>query len=194
MPSPQHHENHRFTYADYLSWPGEERWELIDGVPYALSPAPTKRHQDISKRIERQIDNYFIGKPCSMYHAPFDVRLSEQSAVSDNYIETVVQPDILVVCDKFKLDERGCNCAPDLIVEILSPSSAAYDLKEKYDLYQRFGLKEYWVIYPAEHVLQIYRLNDDRLYGAAECYAGDDKVAVALLVELVIDLGTVFVE
>lgn len=159
-----------------------------------MSPAPTKRHQDVSQRIERQIDNYLIGKPCSMYHAPFDVRLAEQSAVSDNYINTVVKPDILIVCDKSKLDEWGCNGAPDLIIEILSPSSAAYDLKVKYDLYQRFGVKEYWGIYPAEHVVLLYRLNDDRLYGAAERYAGDDKVAIPILGDLYIDLNDVFAE
>jgi Uma2 family endonuclease len=194
MSLPQQKDKECFSYADYLAWPDEEHWELIDGIPYAMSPAPAKRHQDISQRLERQIDNYLTGKPCSMYHAPFDVRLSEQSTVSDNYIDTVVQPDILVVCDKAKLDERGCNGAPDLIIEILSSSSAAHDLKVKFELYQRYGVKEYWIIHPAEQTLLVYKLAADTCYGAAERYAGDDMVPVPLLGELVVDLKNVFAE
>lgn len=194
MSMSQQKNDERFSYADYLTWPDGERLELIDGVPFAMSPAPGSRHQELSMELCRQLSNHLKGKTCKVYNAPFDVRLSEQVNASDNYIDTVIQPDILVVCDKSKVDQRGCNGVPDLIIEILSPSSAAYDLKVKYDLYQRFGVKEYWVIYPAEHVVQIYRLNDDRLYGAAERYVGDDKVAVPLLGDLVIDLKEVFAE
>jgi len=194
MPLPKLHTENRYTYADYLTWPDDERWELIDGVPYAMSPAPVRRHQGISVELCRQFANYLLDKPCKVYDAPFDVRLSEQSSVSDNYIDTVVQPDILVVCDESKLDDRGCIGAPDLIIEILSQSTAAHDVKTKFDLYQRFGVKEYWIVYPAEHVLMINRLGSDGKYGVADRYAGNDKVPVPLLGELVVDLTTVFAE
>jgi Uma2 family endonuclease len=124
-----------WTYADYCSWPDDERCELIDGVAYAMSPAPSRQYQELSGELFRQFANHLKGKPCKVYDAPFDLRLSEQNAASDNYVTTVVQPDILVVCDSSKLDDRGCNGAPDLIVEILSPATAARDLKEKFDLY-----------------------------------------------------------
>lgn len=194
MAVPDTKKGYRYSYADYLTWPDDERWELIDGVPYAMSPAPGTRHQLLSQRLERQIDNYLINKTCSMFHAPFDVRLSEKQDVADNYIDIVVQPDILVVCDNSKLDERGLNGAPDLIIEILSPASAAHDLKVKYDLYQRFGVHEYWIIHPAEQTLLVYKLGIDGRYGAADRYAVDDQVSVPLLGELVIDLKLVFTE
>jgi len=194
MPLPQQKTDERFSYADYLTWPDDERWELIGGEPLAMSPAPTVRHQRLSRKLAWQFENYLHDKPCELFTAPFDVRLSEQPFASDDYIDTVVQPDMLVICDSSKLDERGCNGSPDLVIEILSPSSAAHDLKIKYDIYQRFGVKEYWIIYPAEHVLQIYKLGDDGCYGAAERYAGDDKVAVAMLGDLIVDLKEVFTE
>ena len=194
MPLPQQKDTERYSYADYLTWPDEERWELIDGVPYSMSPAPLKRHQDLSKYLERQFDNYLLDKDCTMYHAPFDVRLSEQPNASDNYIDTVVQPDILVVCDKSKLDERGCNGAPDLIIEILSPSTAAKDTKEKFDLYQRFGVKEYWIVQPVDKTVMVFTLQENNKYGSPGRYADPDKVPVPLLGDLVIDLKAVFAE
>jgi Uma2 family endonuclease len=194
MPLPQILNSGRFSYADYLTWPDEERWELIDGVPYSMSPAPLRRHQDLSRLFERQIDNYLQDKTCTMYHAPFDVRLSEQANASDNYTDTVVQPDILVVCDKSKLDQRGCNGAPDLIVEIISPSTASRDMKEKFELYQRFAVKEYWLVHPNDQTVMVFKLLDTGLYGRADMYAAGDLVQVPLLGELEIDLAKVFAE
>lgn len=183
-----------WTYADYLTWDDGQRWELIDGVAYCMSPAPGRRHQELSGELFRQLANHLKGKLCKVYDAPFDVRLSEQQDSSDNYIETVVQPDLLVVCDKAKLDDRGCNGAPDLVIEILSPSTAVLDFKTKFDLYQRFGVLEYWIIHPAEQTLLVYKRGVDGLYGAADRYAGDDQVPVPLLGELVIDLAELFGE
>lgn len=194
MALPQTDENQRSSYADYLSWPDDERWELIHGVAYSMSPAPGVRHQRISHRLSLQIGLYLQGKSCELFTAPFDVRLSERTGLTDDKIDTVVQPDLVVICDKAKLDERGCIGCPDMIVEILSPSTAAHDLKTKFDLYQRFGVREYWIIHPAEQTLLIYRLGADGLYGAADRHAGDDKVPVRMLGELVVDLKEVFAE
>jgi len=185
----------KWTYADYLTWDDGQRWELIDGFAYCMSPSPGIRHQRVSMDLARQFSVYLKGKPCQVFAAPFDVRLSDNSNVSDNYIETVVQPDLLVVCDKSKLDDRGCNGAPDLVIEIISPSTAKMDLTIKFDLYQRSGVKEYWIVHPAEKTLMVFHLQEDcRRYGAPDRYGDDGKVAVTLLGDLVIDLAEVFGE
>ena len=194
MPLPRKSDTESWSYADYLVWPDDERWELINGIAYNMSPAPGTRHQRLSGALFNQIYNNLKGKQCEVFAAPFDVRLSDSPATSDNYIDTVVQPDIAVVCDKSKLDERGCNGAPDLIVEILSPATAGHDLKIKYELYQRHGVKEYWIIHPAEKTLLVYQLDEQGRYGATGRFAGDDRVPVGLLGDLVVDLGEVFAE
>jgi len=181
-----------WTYADYLKWNDGQRWELIDGVAYCMSPAPGSAHQRVSRKLTRIIDTHLLGKNCELFAAPFDVRLSDQTTASDNYIENIVQPDLLVVCDKAKLDDRGCNGAPDLVIEILSPSTAVVDFKTKFDLYQRFGVLEYWMIHPLEQTLLVYKRAADGLYGAAERYAGEDLVPVPLLGDLMLNLKEVF--
>lgn len=192
--SPRLNGLERFTYADYLTWPDDERWEIIDGVAYAMSPAPGVAHQRISRALTRIIDTHLLGRQCELFTAPFDVRFADLSSASDNYVDTVVQPDILVVCDKRKLDERGCNGAPDFIIEISSPSTSKNDLTRKFDLYQRHGVSEYWIIHPAEQTLLVFKKEEDGLFGKPDRYAGDDKVPVPLLGELMIDLGEVFAE
>jgi Uma2 family endonuclease len=192
MPLGLKNNNEHWTYADYLTWPDDERWEIIDGVAYDMSPAPGSSHQRVLGRIFRKIGDHLDGKKCEPFIAPFDVRLSEQQKASDNYIETVVQPDILVVCDKTKLDERGCNGAPDFIIEISSPSTGKNDLTVKYDLYQRHGVKEYWIIHPDEKTVMVFKIAEDGVYDKPERYGGDDKVMVPLLGDLVVDLGEVF--
>ena len=140
---PLHQEEQRYTYADYVTWPGDERWELIDGVPYAMSPAPTIGHQRIAGEIHRQLANFLKGKPCEAFIAPVDVRLN-----ADNDDDIVVQPDVLVVCDKNKLDGKCCNGAPDFVVEILSPSTADHDRVNKFQVYVAAGVREYWIVDP----------------------------------------------
>jgi Uma2 family endonuclease len=192
--------NERWTYADYLTWPDDERWEIIDGVAYpwngtqAMSPAPGLSHQAVSRELLVAFATFLKGKPCQVYHAPFDVRFVDASTQSDNYVETVVQPDLLVVCDPAMLDEKGCKGAPNLIIEILSPSTGGKDITIKYDLYERNRVKEYWLIHPAERTLLVYKLGEEGKYGAPERYAGDDRVAVPLLGELVVDLKDIFAE
>jgi Uma2 family endonuclease len=144
--------------------------------------------------LSRQFSTFLKGKRCQVYAAPFDVRLSEQSGLTDDKLTTVVQPDIVVICDTNKIDNRGCIGTPDLVVEILSPSTAAFDIKEKFDLYQRYAIKEYWIIHPAEMTVFVYQLNEKGAYESPKRYAVGDKVPVTLLGDLVIDLAEVFAE
>jgi len=121
MVLPQLQYKLSYTYAEYLSW-DEGRWELIDGEVWDMTPAPSRAHQDVSGALFNALYEFFKKRDCSVYAAPFDVRLSNLDAAEDYAIATVVQPDISVICDREKLDDRGCLGAPDLIVEILSPS------------------------------------------------------------------------
>jgi Uma2 family endonuclease len=200
MGYPQLKSDQKWTYADYLTWDDGQRWELIEGTAYllqgavGLAPAPKRYHQELSGALFFQLFAFLKNKPCKVYDAPFDVRLSEQSDVSDNYVETVVQPDIVVVCDKTKLDDRGCNGAPDLVIEITSPSTAKLDLTIKFDLYQKHGVKEYWIIHPAEKTLMVFKLQESGRYGAPDRYAETGMVPVPLLGDLEIDLAEVFAE
>ncbi len=181
-----------WSYADYLTWDDGQRWELIDGIAYAMSPAPGVNHQRIAGKLYKPFSIHLEGKPSEPFFSPFDVRFSEKPNASDNYIDTVVQPDILVVCDKTRLDERGCNGAPELIIEITSPSTAKMDLTIKFDLYQKHGVKEYWIVHPSEKTVMVFKLQETGLYGVPDRYADDGKVAVPLLGDLIVDLKEVF--
>ena len=150
--------DHKFTYKDYCSWPEDERWELIDGVAYDMSPAPTSRHQRISMIISTNISNWLKGKECEIFSAPFDVLLPAFPLKNEGEIDTIVQPDISVICDPSKIVERGCLGTPDLIVEILSPSTSKKDLNEKFQLYEKHGVKEYWIVDPGNKYIQVFHL------------------------------------
>ena len=139
--------NKLYTYADYLTWQFQERVELIKGKIFKMSPAPLNIHQAISINLIRDMSVFFKGNNCVIRHAPFDVRLIKKTA-KDQEIETVVQPDICVICDREKLDDRGCIGAPDLIVEILSPSTKNKDIKDKFELYEQNEVREYWIVDP----------------------------------------------
>lgn len=182
-----------YTYRDYLGWDDGERWELIDGVPCNMTPAPSRRHQELTGELFRQLSNYLVDRPCKAYIAPFDVRLAEAGA-SDAEVTTVVQPDIAVVCDAGKLDERGCAGAPDLIVEILSPATARKDLKEKFAAYERAGVREYWTVDPAARTVMVFRLGADRRFGRPDVFAEEERVKVGIFDDLEIELATVFRE
>ncbi|MEX0882546.1 MAG: Uma2 family endonuclease, partial [Cyclobacteriaceae bacterium] len=138
-----------YSYADYLTWELEEMVELIKGKVFKAAAAPRRMHQKISVMISTKLYNYLENDSCEVYNAPFDVRLPYTSKKNED-IFTVVQPDICVICDKAKLDEMGCIGAPDLIVEILSPGNNKKELKNKYEVYEESGVKEYWVIQPGE--------------------------------------------
>jgi len=147
------------TYGDYVSWTDEIRHELIDGVAYAMSPAPTRLHQEVTGEMFRQIADALDSSPCRPYIAPFDVRLP-RAKESDDDVDTVVQPDISVICEESKLDERGCRGAPDWIIEVLSSGTASHDQIIKRALYERVGVREYWLVHPTDKVVTIYLLEN----------------------------------
>jgi Uma2 family endonuclease len=145
------------TYVDYLKWPEEVRYELIDGDAYLMAPAPTVRHQEIAGEVYRQIANALEGKPYRVFVAPVDVLLPKTEEADDR-VDTVVQPDVLVVCDQAQIGERRVRGAPDFVVEVLSPATAGHDMVLKRHLYERHGVREYWLIHPTDRVLTVYRL------------------------------------
>ncbi len=188
---PAKNENQRYTYGDYLKWPDEERWEIIDGVAYNMTPAPSVEHQRISGELFRQLANYLQGKSCEVFYAPFDVRLP-RGEEKDEDIDTVVQPDIVVICDLSKLDEKGCRGGPDLAVEIISPSTVQKDLKVKMDLYERVGVKEYWILHPFDKTVMVFHLDQTGRYGRPEILTKGDMLKTGLFEELAVDLSLVF--
>ncbi|MCA0365914.1 MAG: Uma2 family endonuclease [Bacteroidetes bacterium] len=151
--------NKEYSYADYLLWKFEEKVELIKGKIFKMSPAPARKHQKVSWRLNFELGKYFSGNPCEVYYAPFDVRLPSKS---NETVITVVQPDICVVCDLTKLDDKGCVGAPDLVIEILSPGNTDKEMKFKFDLYEEAGVKEYWIVNPDDKWVSIYVLQNGR--------------------------------
>jgi len=156
----------RFTYADYLKWPDSERWELIDGEAYTMSPAPTINHQTLVGQLFRQIDEALDGAPCRALIAPVDVLLPAADETRER-TTTVVQPDILVVCNPKKITETNIQGAPDWIIEVLSPATARHDHLTKRALYERAGVREYWLVHPVDRVITVYTLQDGQ-YGGPE--------------------------
>ncbi len=193
MALPLLKKGNSFTYGDYVTWSDDERWELIDGYAYNMSPAPSRRHQQISRELERQIANFLLDKTCEVYDAPFDVRLPEADE-EDEDIYTVVQPDLVVICDRKKLDDKGSRGAPDLIIEILSPATSSKDMKIKLALYERHGVKEYWVVHPTDNIIMVFKLDKKKMYGRPVVYSEEDKISTPILEGLEIDLDQVFKE
>lgn len=191
MGSPAVNQEVKYTYKDYLGWPEEERWEIIEGIAYDMSPAPSPAHQLILGELYLIFRTYFKDKKCTVFLAPFDVRLPE-SGEMDEDIETVVQPDLSVICDKTRIDRRGAKGAPDLIIEITSPGTAGKDMKRKLSLYEKHGVKEYWIIHTWEKVLELFTLDNRGNYGKPDFYTIEDKVAVKLFPGLMVDMQTVF--
>ena len=169
----------RCTYADYLQWPEDTRYELIDGEAFLMSPAPLVEHQEVAGEVYRQLANQLDGKPCRPFIAPVDVRLPRKDE-TDAAIDTVVQPDVLVVCDPSKIDRRGVRGAPDWLLEVLSPSTAAHDQIAKRRTYERAGVREFWLVHPGDRTLTVYVL-DNGQYGRPEIYELKDATPVGVL-------------
>ena len=181
-----------YTYADYLTWQFEERLELFRGKILKLS-APGRRHQEISGNLHSGFHNFLKNKSCRVFHAPFDVRLPKKNRKKDTEVTTVVQPDISVVCDESKLDNRGCCGAPDLIVEILSPGNSKKEVRLKYELYEEAGVKEYWIIYPEEESIAVFLLDEKtNRYAGASIYASGENIASASINGFVINTNEIF--
>jgi Uma2 family endonuclease len=186
--------NKRYTYADYLTWWDDKSRELIHGFIKMMSPAPRLGHAEVSKNIYRHFDSIVLrnkGK-CKVFYAPFDVRFPKQGETADDKIDTVVQPDICVICDLSKLDEGGCCGAPDLIVEILSPSTFKKDVTEKFNLYEESGVKEYWIVHPKDKAVTVFLLQETGKYNAGVLYELEGKVPVHLFDDYLIDLDDIF--
>ncbi len=181
----------RFCYGDYLQWHDGLRWELIDGEAIMMSPAPTRMHQWVAGKLFRQIDEFLDNAPCQVYMAPFDVRLPKGDE-ADAEIDTVVQPDISVICDSRKLDDAGCRGAPDWIIEILSPSSVSMDQVRKAKIYARHGVKEYWIVDPKERTVAIHRQIEGDRYTSIEQRPARGHTEAAVLPDLRIDWSPVF--
>lgn len=184
----------QYTYADYLTWQFSERVELIKGWIYKMSPAPRRVHQKVEGIIFNKFFNFLEDKKCEIYQSPFDVRLIKNKGQKNHEINTVVQPDICVVCDLEKLDDAGCIGAPDLIIEILSDSTAKKDYNEKFNLYEENGVKEYWIANPASHTIEIFSLIDDKYesLGLFNEKEGSKTVDSKLFPELKIKLSVIF--
>lgn len=187
MPLPK---ESRYTLADALTWDERERIELIDGAPVMMAP-PSRAHQEISGALFAQLHNYLDGKKCRVYAAPFAVRLFERPGDRPENVDTLVEPDLSVVCDPDKLDDIGCKGAPDLIIEVLSPSTQRHDRLTKYNLYERAGVKEYWIVSPDERTVQVSVLTDGR-YRVLEVYTEQDIAKVHVLDGCFIELSRVF--
>lgn len=186
-------EKMQYTFADVLTWDEGRHIEIINGEAFMMA-SPSSIHQEISMEISRQLANYLEGKRCRVYPAPFDVRLFEKNGDSPEDVDTVVEPDISVVCDRNKIDVRGCKGAPDLVVEILSPSSLRSDRLVKLRLYQRAGVREYWIVDPENKTVQVLLLDGDKTLRPHEDYGRDDVAKVNVLDGCFIELGKVFPE
>ena len=186
--------NKRYSYADYLTWMDDARRELLDGFIKLMTPAPSRRHQRISATMMKILGVYLEKKRCEVYHAPSDVRLPKgKLAKSDRQIYTVLQPDIYIICDLAKMDDRGCLGAPDLIIEIISAKNSKYDIKDKFEIYQEHGVKEYWIVNPNDENVNVFVLDEKGKYRLVGMYAGDDKIPVNIFNgDLQVDLTEVF--
>lgn len=188
MPLPQ--ENRKYTYADYLTWPENERWEIIDGAPY-MQAAPSWQHQAISRELILQFGQYLKNKPSQVFAAPFDLRLPEVNE-EDKDTTQIYQPDILVICNKEGLKDTGYYGSPNLVIEITSPSTGKIDKLLKFNQYEKAGVKEYWIVEPDTRLVSVFIIQDNNRYGRPEIYSETDKVKVSIFTDLTVDLTSVF--
>ena len=184
--------NKTYSYADYLKWRFEERVELIKGRIFKVSPSPARRHQRISGVLQGELYKFLDNKTCQVYSAPFDVRLTPRKSDKTTKIHTVVQPDICVICDSSKLDEKGGIGAPDWIIEILSPGNSQKEMKSKFEVYQENGVKEYWLADPANEVILVYVLNEDGKYIGLHPFALEDKITSHVFPDFELNVADIF--
>lgn len=181
-----------YTYADYLKWQFDERVELIKGKLFRMSPAPARKHQKIAGFFFGEIYSFLRQKRCEVYSAPFDVRLTPRKGEKTGKIHTVVQPDICVICDPAKLDDRGCIGAPDWIIEILSPGNSQTEMKNKFEVYQENGVKEYWLADPTNEIVFVYVLNDEGTYIGLHPFTLEDTISSRVFPEFTLQVADIF--
>lgn len=175
----------QYTVKDYLTWQFAERVELFKGFIAKMSPAPSSRHQIISGMLFLEIGIFLRKKSCKVFYAPFDVYLPK---IDDR---TVLQPDICVICDAAKIQKKGCVGAPDLVIEILSPGNSRREMEDKYNLYEEAGVKEYWIVFPSEQVIQVYFLENGK-YISQKAHANGDIVKTRILDGLDLEVDKIF--
>ena len=176
-----------YTYADYLMWKIKDRVEILKGKIFKMSPAPAISHQSISFNLSGLFFMYFHNKPCKAFASPFDVVFKNKDGKED----TVVQPDLCVVCDPEKLaDGKRCQGAPDLIIEILSPGNSKKELKNKYELYQEAGVREYWLVHPQDEYV-IINVLENNLYRALPPFV-DKEVTSVIFPDLSLQTEDIF--
>ena len=183
-------QNKTYSYADYLTWRFDDMVELIKGKLFIQSPAPAYRHQLIASNLHRDIANHLRKHSCQSFFAPFDVRLLKERK-EDADVFTVVQPDICVICDLSKMDSRGYAGAPDLIVEIISPSTAKKDIDYKFSLYEENGVKEYWIVFPDSNAVDQYFLAEGK-YKRKDVFVNSQKFSSVVFPDLKINLEDIF--
>ncbi|HWQ41795.1 MAG TPA: Uma2 family endonuclease [Desulfosporosinus sp.] len=191
MSEPALSKTEYYNYTDYLSWVNGKRCELIDGIPIDITPASSRIHQKVLGDLYNQFYYFLKDKPCEVYIAPFDVRLPS-SEEKDETASTVVQPDLVVVCDPTKLDDRGCKGTPDLVIEVLSPETAKKDLSVKLRLYERAGVSQYWVVHPVDKTVTVFLLDEREQYSKPSVFGEGEQMRVEQLNGLIIDFSTVF--
>ena len=177
-----------YTFRDYMSWQIQERLELLRGKIALMSPAPNVYHQKVVSNFHVLLGHFLFEDPCQTFVAPFDVRLPVKNGDRD----TVVQPDICVVCDQSKLDEQVCNGAPDLVVEVLSPGNTRKEMREKFDLYEEAGVKEYWLVNPSDPSIIKYVRSEEEIFIGKQPLTDEDVLTTDLFPGLEIDLSRVF--
>lgn len=188
MPLPK--PDKKYTYADYLTWPAEKKMEIIDGIPY-MQAAPSWQHQSISGELYRQISNYLVNKSCRVFAAPFDLCLVE-SGTSDEESDKVVQPDIVVICNESNLKKTGYFGVPTLIIEISSPATSRLDRVFKFNMYEKAGVKEYWIVDSDGKFINVFTLQANHRYGRPETYTEENQLPTSVFSDLLIDLEKVF--
>ena len=184
MPQPKAN-NEKYTYQDYCQWPDEERWEIIDGIAYDMSPAPNMRHQGILINLAGIVRTSLSKKPCIPRFSPIDVVLSDYD---------VVQPDFIIVCDRTKITEKNIQGAPDVVFEIISPSTSKKDRWIKQTLYEKSGVKEYIIVFPEGNYLERYILGEDGRFNRGEMMEEKDTLELMSVPGVVIPLGEVFAD
>jgi len=182
-----------YSYADYLTWKFDQTVELIKGKILQMS-APSRRHQGISREISALVYDHFRGHRCKFYAAPFDVRLydKQKSQKANKDVFSVVQPDICIICDLDKLDDKGCLGSPDLVIEILSPGNSSKEMKLKKSLYEENGIREYWIIDPDHENAFQFHLLESGVYSPATIYVDDEILDCVIFPDLKIDLKEIF--
>ena len=184
----------KYTYADYVTWPDDERWEIIDGEPYAMTPAPSEEHQDAAGLLYGALMTSLAGKSRRPFVAPFDVILDAEPGderLDDSY--DIVQPDVLVVCNPKQVGRGFCAGPPSFVAEVLSPSSTSRDFLKKRELYGRYGVAEYWILDPAAKKITVFRLGEDKSFGQERDYGKDETIAPLCAPDAPMNVGDLFV-